>query len=388
MKYIYLDNSATTELSDAVKSAMISAMDKYGNPSSIHACGLESGAIITESRKMVAMTFGVRDPKPGELIFTSSGTEANNLAIKGVAFAKKRRPAEKILITDSEHPSVENVAKDLEAHGFKVSRISTRNGVLDFEQLERELQEPVLLASFMMVNNETGAIYDVKKAFAMVKRFWPDAVTHCDAVQGYMKEVFTPASIFADLVSVSGHKIHGPKGIGALYVSPLIIKTKKLVPVTHGGGQEYGFRSGTENIINIAGFAVAANEQYSDLRERINNITRLREIAELALSGVPEIRINIPAGRRAPHIINLTLPKIKSETMLHFLSSKGICISSGSACSSKAAHHSPSLLAFGLTPSEADTSVRISLSEYNTEEDVSALACALSEGIERLVRIK
>lgn len=388
MNYIYLDNSATTRLSEKARAAMLEAMDKYGNPSSLHTVGLEANELLSSSRKAIAATFGTHMPKPAEIIFTGSGSEANNLAISGTAFAKKRRDADTVITTDSEHPSVENVMQKLESEGFRVVRISTKGGELDLDQLNAALENKILMVSMMMVNNETGALYDVKSAFSAVKRRYPDAVTHCDAVQGYMKNRFTPASIGADLVTVSSHKIHGPKGVGALYINPAIVKAKKISPIILGGGQESGYRSGTENIIGIAGFAAAAKEQYSKLDSDIEYLKNLRMTAEKEISKISEVRLNIPNGTRAPHILNITLPHIKSETMLHFLSSKGICVSSGSACSSRSSHRSQSLLAFGLTPDEADTSIRISFSEYNTEDDVSALARSLSEGVLKLVRIK
>lgn len=388
MNHIYLDNSATTQLSEKARFAMLDAMDKYGNPSSLHTVGLEANELLSSSRKAIASTFGIHMPKPAEIIFTGSGSEANNLAISGTAFAKKRRDADTVITTDSEHPSVENVMQKLESEGFRVIRISTKGGELDLDQLNAALENRIFMVSMMMVNNETGALYDVKSAFSAVKRRYPDAVTHCDAVQGYMKNRFTPASIGADLVTVSSHKIHGPKGVGALYVNPQMVKAKKISPIIFGGGQESGYRSGTENMIGIAGFAAAAKEQYSKLASDIEYMTDLRTLAEREISKIPEIKLNIPRGMRAPHILNITLPHIKSETMLHFLSSKGICVSSGSACSSRSSHHSPSLIAFGLMLHEADTSIRISLSEYNTEADIKALARSLAEGVSSLVRIK
>lgn len=388
MEYIYLDNSATTQLSDKARSAMLEAMDKYGNPSSLHMAGLEANELLSSSRRIIASTLGVRMPKPAEIIFTGSGSEANNLAISGTAFAKNRRDADTIITTDSEHPSVENVMQRLESNGFRVIRISTKGGELDFDQFNASLDNNIFMISMMMVNNETGALYDVKSAFSTVKKRYPNAIAHCDAVQGYMKNRFTPASIGADLVTVSSHKIHGPKGVGALYVNPAIVKAKKISPIILGGGQESGFRSGTENIIGITGFAAAAKEQYSKLTSNIEYINGLRTLAENEISKIPGVKLNIPSGARAPHILNITLPHIKSETMLHFLSSENICVSSGSACSSRSNHRSRSLLAFGLTPNEADTSIRISFSEYNTENDVMALARLLSEGVSTLVRIK
>ena len=239
----------------------------------------------------------------------------------------------------------------------------------------------------MLVNNETGAIYDVAGAFAEIKRAYPDAITHCDAVQGFMKLPFTPVSLHADLITVSGHKLHAPKGVGGLYISAEILKAKKITPYLVGGGQESGMRSGTENVIGISAFGEAVNDIMSRRTEISRKLSELRAYAEEKLSEL-DVRVNRPSGEYLPSIINITLPSIKSETMLHHLSADGIYVSSGSACSSHSAHPSESLIAFGLTPKEADCSLRISLSEYNEKEDIDALVTSLSAGLEKLVRIK
>lgn len=385
MKEIYFDNSATTALSEAVKEAMTAAMDNYGNPSSLHSCGLSAEKTMREARKNIGEALGVRSLKDSELIFTSCGSEASNLAIFGTVFAKTRRTSNKIITTDSEHPSVEKPLRRLEENGFNVVRIPTRQGILDMEILEKEA-DGVLLASMMMANNETGAIYDVEKAFGIIKRKSPDAVTHCDAVQGFLKKKFTVSSLGADLITISAHKIHGPKGVGALYISPDIIKKKKLIPYILGGGQEFGMRSGTENTVGIAGFGRAAKDGYASLEQSVMVMLSVRDYI---VSHMPsEIRVNLPEGERVPHIVNITLPRIKSETMLHFLSSKGIFVSSGSACSSHSSTPSSALIAFGLPPKEADCSLRISLCENNTTEEADALISALSEGLDALVRIR
>lgn len=387
MKEIYLDNSATTPLGEAAIKAMTAAMAVYGNPSSLHSAGLAAQKIVDEARVRVGTALGVRMMKPGQLIFTASGTEASNLAIRGCAYAKARRNGSKIITTDSEHPATENTLRSLEANGFRVVRISTRGGVLDMAQLETELTADTLMVTMMMVNNETGARYDVAKVFSMAKRISPQIVTHCDAVQGFLKCKFTPASIGADLVSISAHKIHGPKGVGALYVNADILKQKKLVPILQGGGQEFGFRSGTENVIGIAGFGAAAAESFSTLDTDIEYMSALREYAILKLSTL-DVRLNIPLGDTAPHIINFTLPNIKSETMLHYLSGEGIYVSSGSACSSHSIAPSRTLTAFGLTPHDADCSIRVSPSKNNTESDIDALIEQLKSGLCVLVRTK
>lgn len=387
MRNIYLDNSATTPLCDEAITAMENAMREYGNPSSLHAAGLAAQKIVDEARDSVAAALGLKMMRGGQIYFTSCGTEANNLAIRGCAYAKKRRTAAKIITTDSEHSSVENTLKALEEDGFEVVRISTRGGILNMRQLEEALGQDVLLVTMMMVNNETGAVYDLGKAFSLVHAKCPDAVTHCDAVQGFLKVKCNPEQLGADMVTVSAHKVHGPKGAAALYVSRGILKQKKLVPLILGGGQELGMRSGTENVIGIAGFGAAVRVGYRNFPAISEKMATLREYALLKLSAL-EVTLNIPLQTCAPHIINLTLPGIKSETMLHYLSGEGIFVSSGSACSSHAHSPSRSLVAFGLSPADADCSLRISLSEYNTESDIDALAKTLQSGLSVLVRMK
>ena len=244
------------------------------------------------------------------------------------------------------------------------------------------------MASMMLVNNETGAVYDIANVFTRIKKKYPSAVCHCDAVQGLFKVKLSATALNADYISISGHKIHAPKGIGALWVSDRIIKERLLVPRIYGGGQEDGFRSGTENTIGISAFAAAAEEGMKTLAEDVQKMSQLREYAMDKLTSVSdELRFNVPQ-KCAPHILSVTLPRIKSETMLHFLSLHGICVSSGSACSSHSNKPSQSLIAFGLTPFDADCTVRISFSKYNTEADVDALAKALDEGLSKLIRIK
>ena len=384
---IYLDNSATTEISAEVKGVMIRALDAYGNPSSTHSAGIEARAIIDKAREQVSAALGMGRLNAENLIFTASGSEANNTAILGVAYAKQKRRQNRIITTDSEHPSVENVMRRLEADGFEVVRLRTQGGVVDEQQFLSCMNENVLLVSLMLVHNETGAVYDVKKLFSIAKRVNPEVVTHCDAVQGFLKVAFTPKNVNADLVSISAHKIHGPKGVGALYVSPEIIKKKKLIPFVLGGGQEAGFRSGTENVVGIAGFGAASAQGKLDFAQNTSKTCALRDRCE-QLAVERGARVNVPQGARAPHVLSVTLPDIKSETMLNFLSAKGICISAGSACSSHARHISSSLLGFGLSAADVDTTVRISFSEYNTMEDIDAFADALGEGIANLTRIR
>ena len=389
MKEIYLDNSATTPLSDAAKNAISEATDIFGNPSSLHMAGQRSKKLLEASRDSILSCLGVK-ARQGNLIFTSCGTEATSTAIIGCGFAKERRDATVILTTDSEHPATSKALEVLEKNGFEIIRLSTKGGVIDMDKLTEILSDPakkIFMASFMLVNNETGALYNIADAFAAIKKKYPSAITHCDAVQGFMRVRFTPASLHADLISLSGHKIHAPKGVGALYISPEMIKTKRISPFLCGGGQEAGLRSGTENIIGISAFAASAVDMKSRLQEIEYRLSDLYNYATKKLGGL-ELRINTPTSSRVDHIINITLPSIKSETMLHFLSGKGIYVSSGSACSSHSKKTSGALLAFGLSEKDADCSLRVSLSEYNTRDDIDALVSALDEGIGSLVRIR
>lgn len=382
---IYLDNSATTPISDAAKAKIAEAIECYGNPSSLHDAGLRAEKLISEARKSILLALGAKNS--GELVFTSCGTEASALALFGSAFAKERREATRILTTDSEHPSVENALARLKTAGFEIVKIPTRGGVLDIDAIRSALDKRIFLASFMMVNNETGALYDVSRAFKLIKDTYPTAITHCDAVQGFLKTRFSPEKIHADLITVSGHKLHAPKGVGALYISKEIIKSKRIIPFLVGGGQESGWRSGTENVIGIAAFGAAVADTYPRLDSVISHMSELRDYA-ISKLGELDLTLNIPREKAAPHIINLTLPSIKSETMLHALSREGIYVSSGSACSSHSSTPSSSLIAFGLDAHSADCSLRVSLSEYNTKEDVDTLTEALKKGIDTLVKIR
>lgn len=387
MREIYLDNSATTPICDEAKQKMISAMEIYGNPSSLHKAGIDASKIITEAREKLCASLFSRGAKPENLIFTSGGTEADNIAVLGVAYAKPRKARNRIITTDSEHSAIENAMKKLEGEGYEIIRLSTRGGKIDMDEFKSALNERTLLISVMTVNNETGAVYPVKEMFSYAKSVDPDVVTHTDAVQGFMKIKVSPSDMKADLVSVSSHKIHGPKGAGALYISPDVIKKKQIVPISWGGGQEKGFRSGTENVVCIAGFGAAAER---GMRSFSADTSAMRVIREYAIERLSEldVKLNLPLGESAPHVLNLTLPSIKSETMLHHLSASGIYVSSGSACSSHSRQVSRALHGFGLTDSEADCAIRVSLSHYNTKEDIDDLVSALSSGLSKLVRIK
>ena len=385
MREIYLDNSATTALCGAAREAMLAAMEEYGNPSSLHQRGAHAATLLKAAREQVAAALGERHLVSGQLIFTASGSEANAIALLGTARAKARRDASTILTTDSEHPSVARNVDLLEREGYRVVRVPTRGGVLDMDIVRAHCNKDLFMVSMMLVNNETGALYPLKEVFAAAHAANPACVCHCDAVQGFLKTAATPRSLGADLMTVSAHKIHGPKGVGALYIAPHLRKERRLVPVFEGGGQEWGYRSGTENVIGIAGFAAAATAGREGLSAALSHMASLSQRLIDGLLG-SEIRVNLPAAR-APHVVNITLPNIKSETMLHFLSQRGIFVSSGSACSSHASQPSAALLAFGLSVADADCSLRISLCPHNTAQEIDALLAALQEGVSSLIRI-
>ncbi len=386
---IYFDNSATTRICPEALDTYIQVSEQtYGNPSSLHALGFEAERILDGARKQLRDTLGVRD---GAIVFTAGGSEANNLAIFGRAYAKERyKRGAKILTTAGEHASVSAPLEQLAQEGYRVVCIPTRGGALDMDILARELTPDVILVTMMLVNNETGAVYDLSAVRRLMQRHSPEAILHADATQGYMKLRFTAAAIGADMISISSHKIEGPKGVGALYIAKDVIQKRGIAARTLGGGQEGGLRSGTENVPAIAAFAKAAQIASANHAARACHtahlthmlIERLRADEALAALYITEPVV------RAPHIVNITLPSIKSETMLHFLSSKGICVSSGSACSSHGTHGSPALLAFGHTPAQADCSLRISLSHRNTEDEITAFIDALREGVARLSRMR
>lgn len=389
MNRIYLDNSATTRISDvALKKYIEISNECFGNPSSLHTLGHEAEKILRAVRESVQKSLGVRD---GEVVFTASGTEANNLAIIGRAYAKERyRRGAKIITTDSEHASVNEPLNDLEKEGYKIVRIPTAGGKVDLERLSDELTPDVILVTVMMVNNETGALYNIPEIARLVKSKVHDALLHVDATQAYMKLPFSKKGLLADMITVSSHKIHGPKGVGALYIDPQVIKTRGISPIILGGGQEGGLRSGTENVPGIAAFGAAVDEGIKHLSEYSEKMDKLRSyiIEKIRTSeATSEITLTLPDSH-APHILNITLPKIKSETMLHYLSSLGIFVSSGSACSSNSNHKSSALISYGKTEAEADSSIRISLSHESTVLEADALISALGDGIKKLARIR
>jgi cysteine desulfurase len=381
---IYLDNGATTPLCCGAKEQMATAISSFGNPSSLHFAGLEAKNLKEQTRRQLYSAVNARKEQY-EIFFTSGGTEANNLAVFGVARAKNYKNP-KIIITDSEHPCIAEPAKRLESDGFTVVRLSTVGGKINMDEFLAAMDERTILVSIMSVNNETGAIYPVKALFSAAKRINPSVICHTDAVQALTKIPLSPTLTGADMITVSAHKIHGPKGCGALLVHKELLKRRALLPLVCGGGQENGMRSGTENVIGIAGFGGALAENLPKMQE---NIEKMKELRAYLLEKLPcEITANLPENP-APHVLSITLPQIKSETALHALSAKGICVSNGSACSSNGGGHKNTVLsAFGLSEKQADSTLRVSFSAENTKEEVDALVLALEDCLKTLVRFK
>ncbi len=387
---IYLDNSATTKIREEALAEYIRASREcYANPSSLHKMGYEAERALSAAR---AVILGTLKDKCGEVIFTASGSEANNLAIIGRALSKTRylTSGAKIITTEGEHASVNAPLARLEAMGFRVVRIPTVGGKTDLDAMRHALDKSTVLVSMMMVNNETGALYDSVSVKNMMKELSPEAYLHIDATQSYLKIPFTRASCGADMITLSSHKIEGPKGVGALVLDKRILKEKGCSALILGGGQENGLRSGTENVPGACAFAKAAELAYAELDANLRHMNELRDylIERLACDELSAISPTLPESH-APHILNITLPKIKSETMLHYLSSLGIYVSSGSACSSHShGDASSALTAYGRSEADADSSIRISLSRHTEKEDIDALIKGLKDGLKRLARMK
>ena len=375
---IYFDNAATTRVSDTAAKAALSAMTElYANPSSAHAFGFEAEKALRAARAAVLAALGFT-PSEGSLVFTGSGSEADNLALRGAAHALARR-GKHIVLSDSEHPAVENTAKDLEKEGFSVSRISTEGGKLDLDEARAVLTPDTILVSCMAVNNETGAIYDIPSLASLVKALCPHALFHTDAVQAFTK---IPAGAWkkADLVSISAHKIHAPKGVGALFVR----KGVRLVPCITGGGQENGLRSGTEAMPGICAMAAAAKEATADFAALDTQVKQINTYLRERLCLLDGVCINTEPDGFLPHILSIAVPGLRSEILLRFLSERGIYVSAGSACSAKHADNRV-LTAFGLPDKIADSTLRLSFSADNTTAECDVFVKALSDAMQTLI---
>ena len=376
MAQIYLDNSATTQVCEAAAQAAYRLMtDVYGNPSSLHSLGFRAEQEITVARRQVATLVGCEE---GEITFTSGGTEANNLAIFG-AVAAHSHDGRHIVTTAVEHASVAAAIDTLEKEGYTVTRlVPDKNGTLTADAIASACRPDTVLVAVMLVNNEIGSRFPIEQAVPAVRRIAPKAHIHCDAVQAMGKIPIRASRWGLDSVSVSAHKIHGPKGVGALYLR----KGARLIPRQYGGKQENGLRPGTEAAPLIAAFGAAIGELPPPARQMVHYDT-LRKHLLSRLGDNPSVRFHLPAGG-VPYIIHLSVPGYKSETLLHFLAQKEIYVSSGSACSKGA--KSPVLTAMGLPVTEVDSALRVSLCRDNTIEDMDRFADGLLEAIDKIAR--
>ena len=370
----YLDNSATTKVCPEAAQAALDAMTEiYGNPSSTHTKGREAKKLLDTARKQVASALGCQ---PEELVFTSCGSESDNWAIINGAEAMSRK-GRHIISSVVEHDAVRKSLDELERRGFTVTRLTPDEvGAIGVQQVIDALQDDTILVSLMMVNNETGAVTDISAISKAIKRINPQILLHTDAVQAFMKVPFSAKTLGADMISVSGHKIHAPKGIGALYIKSGV----KLRPYILGGGQEAGRRAGTEAMPQIAAFGAACEVAKAHMSENIERMERLRSLAVKTLSEeIPEIRF---IGGDAPHILSVSLPGWRSEVLMNYMEAQGIYVSKSSAC--KKGGRSHVLEAMGLEPRVIDGAIRIGLSRMTTEEDILALCASLKEARGRL----
>ncbi|MCR4747898.1 MAG: cysteine desulfurase [Clostridiales bacterium] len=373
----YFDNSATTRPTQGVIDAMVSVLaDDFGNPSSLHRVGDAASVRLEEARGTVAMALGCM---PEEVYFTSGGTESNNIAVFGAAHALRRR-GNRIVTSCVEHPSVLECMKRLEEEGFEVVYLPVDgNGRVPEESLKESINEKTILVSLMLVNNEVGSIQPVKEAADAIKSAGAPALLHTDAVQAFGKLPFKVTSLGVDLLTISSHKVHGPKGQGALFVK----KGTRLVPYVLGGGQEGGIRSGTHGMPGIAGFAAAVSE-LGDIEANAEKVAGLKEQLLSELTEIDGLAVNSPA--QFPYILNISIPGIPSEVLRNFLSESGVYVSTGSACSK--GHRSYVLTAMGLDTKVIDSAIRISFCRFNTEEETDCLAQSLLRANKTLRKVK
>lgn len=374
MREAYLDNSATTRCFPEVARLMNKIyLEEYGNPSSMHHKGVEAEKQIIEARRAIAQILKVSDKN---ILFTSCGTESDNIAIIGGALANQRR-GRHLITTRIEHPAVLEAMKFLESMDFEVTYLPVDSkGIVSPEAVEEAVREDTILVSVMHTNNEIGAVEPIREIARRIKKKNPAVLFHVDAVQGFGKAKIFPKQWGIDLMAVSGHKIHAPKGIGFLYIGDRV-KVKNLI---FGGGQQNGMRSGTENVAGIAAMGLAAKMLYQDFDSEIEKLYGLRDLLISEVSDLPEVYVNGPEGREgAPHIISLTVPGVRAEVLLHALEDKGVYVSSGSACATNRPHLSQTLEAIGLPREHMDNTIRISLSSMNTEEDVHQASEAMHE---------
>lgn len=378
----YFDNSATTPVYPEVRDLMVKIMEEdYGNPSSLHMKGVTAARYIKDARESLA---GEMKVMPKEIVFTSGGTESNNMALIGGALAN-RRAGNKIITTSVEHASVGNPMEFLAGMGFDVVRIGVdSSGQIDMDQLMSEVDDDTIIVSVMYVNNEIGTVMPIADIARLIKEKNPNVLFHVDAIQAFGKYRIYPKRMGIDMMSISGHKFHGPKGVGALFIRDRV----KVKPIIYGGGQQSGMRSGTENVPGIAGMALAAEITYNGLEEKMEHLRQLKEHFISELTQIDDVYSN---SGDAPHIASITFKGVRSEVMLHALEEREVYVSSGSACSSNKQHASGTLKAIGLPQDKLESTLRFSFSPENTMEQVDyAVECCrqLLPVLRRYVRKK
>ncbi|MCI7791065.1 MAG: cysteine desulfurase [Lachnospiraceae bacterium] len=362
---VYLDNSATTKCLPSVAALMTKIMcEDYGNPSSMHRKGVESEKYIRYAREVIARTLKVQEK---EILFTSGGTESDNIALIGTAFANCRA-GNHIITTRIEHPAILQTCAYLEKQGFQITYLPVdANGIIRLADLERAMTRQTILVSIMHTNNEIGSLQPIAEAGELIKRMNPNTVFHVDAVQGFGKFHIYPKKMKIDLLSVSAHKIHGPKGVGFLYINEKV----KIKPIIFGGGQQKGMRSGTENVPGVAGMALAVEEIYKDFEEKTDYLYAIKDRFIKGLADIEGVKVNGLRGRdSAPHVVSVSIAGIRSEVMLHALEDKGIYVSAGSACASNKPATSATLKAIGVEKQYLDSTLRFSFSVLTTEEEI------------------
>ncbi|MGM9669784.1 MAG: cysteine desulfurase family protein [Faecousia sp.] len=372
---IYLDNSATTKpCPQAVEAMMRCLTENWANPSALYSFGIETAKQLRAARGQVAAAMGA---EPDRVFFTSGGTEADNWAVYGTVKRLGKR-GRHIVTTAVEHHAILNPMQDLQAQGYEITYLQPdHEGRVSPEDLKNALRPDTILVSVMMVNNESGAVMPIDRMAKLTHRLSPNALFHTDAVQGFLKVPFQAKTLGADLISVSSHKIHGPKGAGALYISP---RLKSFPALLLGGGQENAYRSGTEGTPAIFGFAAACAAGAATFRGDISREKALLDLAIEKLCKLPGVVIN--GAHDAPHILSLSIPGVPTQNTLNLLQDAGICVSAGSACAK--GHRSHVLSAMGLSPEIIDGSFRVSLCRDNTEADIEALAAAVEGVIQRM----
>ena len=372
---IYLDNSATTKPCAEAITAVTEAMtESWGNPSALYNFGLETNRALQLARRQVAATLGA---EPDRVFFTSGGTEADNWAIFGTVKRFGRR-GKHLVTTAIEHHAILNCMKELEAQGYEVTYLEPDSlGNITLDQLKAAIRKDTILVSVMMVNNETGAVMPISQMAKLTHRCNPDTVFHTDAVQGFLKLPFQAKTLGADLITISSHKVHGPKGAGALYIAP---RLKSFPALLLGGGQESALRSGTEAMPAILGFAAACKAVSATMAA---DSAREKELLEYLISELCKLDgVKINGAHNAPHILNLSIPGVPTQNSINLLQDRGICVSAGSACAK--GHRSHTLTAMKLPPEVMDSSFRVSLSRETTKEEINAFI----EGIQSILNWK